>query len=211
MKPHHHSRNRRHTDRRVSWEPEPEDAIPDSVWWDPQDSATEIIGVTAVSELMTRDVICAGYDMSVETLTGLLIDKGVTGAPVLEDGKLIGFVSLADIVRDRYLAGDALTDPPERMEALARRGIRFDVGAGYHPVDVPRCVFEIMSPRPLAIGEAMPVAEAAALMASKCLRQVPVVTGDRVVVGILSAIDVLRWLAQQNGFLVERQDPDRRY
>lgn len=154
-----------------------------------------------VSEVMSRRVLCVSWDVSVETLITLLLDQGVSGAPVLEDGQLVGFVTLADVLSQREDDGGTEEEAPPR--ARTRGGIAYELGPGFHTTLLARSsVAEIMTPAPLSVTPQTPLAEAAALMASRRLRQITVATPNRTVVGILSALDVTRWLAREHGYQV---------
>ena len=51
------------------------------------------------------------------------------------------------------------------------------------------------------LEETETVAAAAALMATECVHRIPVVSrADGSVVGIVSSLDVLGWLARQHGY-----------
>ncbi len=57
-------------------------------------------------DVMNEDVLSVGMDWSVEYLTDFLVENGISGAPVTsENGKLVGVVSLTDIVRHNSLPG----------------------------------------------------------------------------------------------------------
>jgi CBS domain-containing protein len=56
-------------------------------------------------------------------------------------------------------------------------------------------VSDAMARSTLSVAEAAPLLRAAALLVAHGLERVPVVSGDGVVVGVLSALDVLGWLA----------------
>ena len=45
---------------------------------------------------------------------------------------------------------------------------------------------------------------AAALMAYENIHRVPVVAADGAVIGIVSAMDIVRWVAEQDGYVVGR-------
>jgi citrate synthase len=54
---------------------------------------------TKVSEWMTEDPNCVGPDVSVQDAFNSLAEHGYRHIPVVDDGKLVGVVSLRDIVR----------------------------------------------------------------------------------------------------------------
>lgn len=59
----------------------------------------------------------------------------------------------------------------------------------------------------LCVPEAAPLSRAAALMASHGLDRLPVVSGDGIVVGVLTAMDVVAWLAGSGGPLGDSDAP----
>ncbi len=54
---------------------------------------------TNVEEVMTRDVICATPDHTVDECMALMTEKKCRHLPVLRDGRLAGIVSLGDCVK----------------------------------------------------------------------------------------------------------------
>ena len=54
---------------------------------------------TSVSELMTRNVLYVGRDATIENCMALMTNKRLRHLPVLDNGKLIGMVSIGDVVK----------------------------------------------------------------------------------------------------------------
>jgi len=52
-----------------------------------------------VGELMTKEVISVCEDTPIEEIAKILAEKGIKRVPVLKEGKLVGIVSRADIVK----------------------------------------------------------------------------------------------------------------
>jgi CBS domain-containing protein len=154
----------------------------DEVAADPHRTA----GETCVGEIMTANVISVGLDLPLSTLETLLLDRGLSGAPVVdEDGRVIGVVSKTDLVR--YLASG--TGGPEDAET--------------------KTVGDIMTSVAFCVPVHASVARAAALMALEGCHRLPVVDTARQVVGIVSSLDVLRWLARNEGYVLG--EPHRRH
>lgn len=68
---------------------------------------------TTVAEVMTRKIIAARPDMDASIAASLMGAKQIRRLPVMENGKLCGMVSLADLARreeSSMEAGDALTE-----------------------------------------------------------------------------------------------------
>jgi CBS domain-containing protein len=55
---------------------------------------------TAVSLLMTRVVFGVDIDSSTDEVMQLMTDKRIRHLPVVENGKVIGVISIGDVVRD---------------------------------------------------------------------------------------------------------------
>ncbi|MCW9003249.1 MAG: CBS domain-containing protein [Rhodospirillales bacterium] len=53
---------------------------------------------TAVREVMTDKVICVRPEQTVEEAMAVMSDKRVRHLPVMEDGKLLGLLSIGDLV-----------------------------------------------------------------------------------------------------------------
>ena len=54
---------------------------------------------TSVSEVMSAPVFSVGPDQSIEDCMSLMSEKRARHLPVLEDGKLIGLISIGDVVK----------------------------------------------------------------------------------------------------------------
>lgn len=149
-----------------------------------------------LAQIMTRDVICVRDDVSAESLAALLIDLAITGAPVVDErGRPIGVVSRSDLVQ--------LELAEEGREAPDERGLE----RGLHAEPPSRGkVRDFMMPMAFTLPENASVAHAAALMVYENVHRIPVVATDGSVVGIIAALDILRWLAANAGFAL----PDRR-
>lgn len=77
---------------------------------------------TPVREIMTHDVICVRHDQSNEECMALMTNKRVRHLPVLEHGRLIGIISIGDVVKaiiseqefmieqlENYITGSVMT------------------------------------------------------------------------------------------------------
>src|ERR1700722_1780355 len=54
---------------------------------------------TAVGDVMTLDVVCIGPDASVRDAMRIMTTRRVRHLPVADDGRIIGMVSIGDLVR----------------------------------------------------------------------------------------------------------------
>ena len=55
---------------------------------------------TPVREIMTEKVVCVSPDQTIEDCMGLMTDKRIRHLPVLEHKKVIGVVSIGDVVKE---------------------------------------------------------------------------------------------------------------
>jgi CBS domain-containing protein len=117
--------------------------------------------------LMTERVTAVSPWMSLEALTLLLVDGGLTGVPVVdESGKVVGVVSESDL-----------------LGALLR-----GVG-GEAPVS------RIMSQPPIVVDEFAPTEEVMGVFRESQIHHLPVVRGDHLV-GIITPHDVLKFFRE---------------
>jgi CBS domain-containing protein len=54
---------------------------------------------TPVREIMTSDVVCIATDRSLDDCMALMTGKRIRHLPVLEAGKLVGVISIGDVVK----------------------------------------------------------------------------------------------------------------
>ncbi len=164
-----------------------------------------------VSAIMTSDVICVQKDLSVEALATLLLERGFSGAPVVDvNGCPIGLVSKTDLVRERHEDGGL--EEREPLCVCGGGGVEYERGPGFHAVPIALAtVADIMMPIVFAVPENATVAKAAALMAFEGVHRVPVVSSGGQVVGVLSSLDILRWLAEHAGWLIGRTGSGKKW
>jgi CBS domain-containing protein len=55
-----------------------------------------------VAELMSKDITTCQESTTVEELMGLMTERRIRHVPVVEDGQLVGMVSIGDVVKARF-------------------------------------------------------------------------------------------------------------
>ena len=55
---------------------------------------------TPISEVMTTQVVCVHLDQTNEDCMALMTDKRIRHLPVLDNGKVVGVISIGDLVKD---------------------------------------------------------------------------------------------------------------
>jgi CBS-domain-containing membrane protein len=146
---------------------------------------------TPVARAMERASFLVGPGMTLVDLMRLFVDMGAHAAPVVdEQGEPIGVVSKAD----------AFAELSESSESMRRSGVyRAASPSSNWDAGTPALVRDIMTPLTTVVFEETTLADAAALIANRRIHPLPVMDEQGQVAGILSSIDVLRWLARNDG------------
>lgn len=142
-----------------------------------------------VSEVMTTEVLTFAPGDTVEDAIRTLVDRGVDGAPVVdEDGVVVGMLSNGDlIVRETELHFPTLISVLGASIEVGHR--RFD--EELHKALGSR-VDEVMTDEPVLCGPDDSIEHAATLMHDHDVSRIPVVDDDGRLLGIVARNDVLR-------------------
>lgn len=145
------------------------------------------------AEVMSRNVVSARPDMPVAEAIGLMLDKGISGLPVVEaDGSVVGILTEGDLLRRSE------TGTQKRrgrwLELLLGPGRL----AGEYVRTHGRVVGELMTREVVAVAEDTPLDQVVGLMEENRVKRLPVLRGDKLV-GIVSRADLLRALRHSLG------------
>ena len=140
-------------------------------------------------DVMTSPVVTVGLDATVQEIARLLIERQVSGVPVLDpDGRVVGIVSEGDLMRrvehaDEHhrswwlrLFSDATTDATDYVKTHGRRAA------------------DVMARDVVTVEEDTPLHEIAILLEERRIKRVPVVRDGRLQ-GIVSRANLLQGLA----------------
>jgi CBS domain-containing protein len=83
-----------------------------------RDRGGELLSAT-VGDIMTRDVLTCSPDDTVDHLAEVMTERRIRHVPVLEDGRLVGIVSIGDVVKSRI---SQLETDREQLESYIVRG-----------------------------------------------------------------------------------------
>jgi CBS domain-containing protein len=157
---------------------------------------------TPLAEIMTRTVICVETTTKLDDVLDLLVRHAIGGVPVVDaQGRAVGVVSRADVLRARHERGD--TEEMRRVTAQPKQRDDAGLERGIHVLEPESLTAgDIMTPVVLALHECSNIGQAASLMAFEGVHRLPVVADGGEVVGILSALDVLRWFGRRSGYLI---------
>jgi CBS domain-containing protein len=149
---------------------------------------------TSLGELIRRRFACVRANAGWETLESLLLDENIDAVPVIdEQDRPIGIVSKSDLLR-------RARDGADDLDGSAATDVDEDLHVDLHP---HATAAEVMTPVVHTLPEDAPLSFAVALLALEDIDQIPVVSSDGEVVGLLAARDAVRWFAQQMGYVVK--------
>lgn len=136
-------------------------------------------------DVMSSPVVTVTVDTTVKEAAELLAGNGFTALPVLDDDeRLIGIVTEADLVHDRF--------PRDARYRSAH--------PDYESASIPRTasVGDVMTSPVIGMGPGADVVDLVTVMLDDRIRSVPIVDGSAVV-GIVTRRDLLRVLAREDG------------
>ena len=153
-------------------------------------------------DVMTRDVVKVHEDLPVSSMIRELRNRKFSGFPVVDDeDRAIGLISQNDVLRALAFAAGAeepAADETERRRAATRLlEASVDGGAVALSELLGRPVRELMTPRLEACRPNASLADVCATMVSKRIHRVVVTDGDKRVLGLISATDLVRELGEQ--------------
>jgi len=140
-----------------------------------------------VAEISHEEWPTLGPDETVESAIKLFAESGISGAPVVENGRLVGIVTEGDLIfRDADIKAPGFLDilggliplgswDEYRKEALKSAGVTVD---------------EVMTRELITISPDASLAEASTIMADKRVKILPVAEGDALR-GIITRMDIL--------------------
>jgi CBS domain-containing protein len=141
-----------------------------------------------VAEIVHEEWPTLGPDETVEGTIKLFAESGVSGAPVVEGGRLIGIVTEGDLIfRDADIKAPGFLDilggfiplgswDEYRREALKSAGVTVD---------------EVMTRELITISPDASLADAATIMAEKRVKILPVVAEGDALYGVITRMDIL--------------------
>jgi CBS domain-containing protein len=157
------------------------------------------------ADIMVKDVVTAGPEASVKELAAIMLERRISGMPVVDGGgRLLGIVSEGDLIRRPEIDTDRVKLGWLRLllsdEARARDFVKSH----------GRKAREVMTQPAISVAADAPLAEVVRLMERHRIKRLPVVENGRLV-GLVTRTDLLRAVvARQAAAPVERSDEDLR-
>lgn len=149
------------------------------------------------ADLMMPNPVSIRADATIREAVALFTDKGLSAAPVIDDaGHPIGVLSRTDILRHEGEKEDHLALAPEfyqQADLTMRSGEK--LGRGFQVVNVDQTrVSDLMTPVVWAVAPATSAAKVVEEMLARRVHRLFVVESTGVLVGVISALDILRAL-----------------
>ncbi len=145
-----------------------------------------------IGDLMTTEVVTIGPEASLKEAARLMLEAGVSGLPVTEDGRLVGIITEAD-----FVAEEAERRPRRRAGLL-----RFFAHEEPELPSKERHVGDVMTRDVYTVGAEDDHVEAARLMEKTGVKRLPVVEGGKLV-GIVSRSDLLKAFVRPDDEIVQ--------
>jgi CBS domain-containing protein/PII-like signaling protein len=142
-----------------------------------------------VADVMTRDVAQVQTDTPVHEIVTLLIDRARRALPVVDaDRRVVGIITDGDLLArgglDLSVEVQRALPLPERAAEVATL------------TDSPHRAADLMTQHPITLPSTTPLAQAAAVMADRKLKRLPVVDDQGRLVGMVSRYDLLKTVAE---------------
>jgi CBS domain-containing protein len=153
-----------------------------------------MLAAQTAEDLMSANPVSLREDATIPEAVALMTDRGYSAAPVIDEaGHPIGVISRTDVlVHDREQVRHA--QPVDPQESYPRRP-RHE-GFSIEIVDSTR-VRDIMTPTVFTVCTTTPTADVVRRMVELKVHQLFVVDEDDALVGVISALDIVRRLTRE--------------
>ncbi|MEX0607040.1 MAG: CBS domain-containing protein [Halofilum sp. (in: g-proteobacteria)] len=153
-------------------------------------------------DVMTSHVVSVGPDDTVADVAQVLMEHGISAAPVIDRDELVGIVSEGDLVRRAEIG----TAEQNRSWWLQLFTAESKITREYVKTHASR-VRDVMQDKVVTVAEDTPLHEIAATLERNRIKRVPVVKSNRVV-GIVSRADIVQQLAAHRQAPLESRPSD---
>ena len=145
-------------------------------------------GQIRCAEVMSKDPVSVSFGTPLEEAWALLRQHRIKSLPVVDRvQRLVGIVTLADFMREAKV--DAHSEWPKRLASLIRPTTTVHS-------DKPETVGQIMARQVRVVSQDRPIGDLLPLFSSTGHHHVPVIDGERRLVGMITQSDVVRALAR---------------
>ncbi len=151
------------------------------------------LGARTAADLMTPNPMSIRHSATVSEAATFLAARGISAAPVIDEaGRPVGVVSSTDILIHKGQGAVYLVGSPEYHERLERPV--FSKDSSTDDGNRRPTVSDVMTPTVFCVRPETPAAKVVEKMLALKVRRLFVVDGGGVLIGVISAFDVLRKL-----------------
>ena len=154
-------------------------------------------------DIMVRDVVTVASDTPISEAVKLLSEHDISALPVLENGRLIGIISEADLLHRSEIGTEK--HRPWWIEAMTPATTLASDFTKSHGMKVG----ELMKTNVVTATEEDTVADIANLLERHRIKRVPIMAGGELV-GIVSRANLIQALASSHGPADAQSNDDRR-
>jgi CBS domain-containing protein len=148
-----------------------------------------------VRDFMNCNVICLSPEDSIFDAAKIFSEKNISGAPVVKDGKIVGIISISDIIRFISMKLQKTETPLPSLSLLIFEFIKSSKDYLTFKKEMKKIskvkVKDVMSTRVVCISPEASIIEAASLMEKNDVNRLPVVENDKLV-GIIAREDLVK-------------------
>lgn len=148
-----------------------------------------------VSDIMTKEVVGVAPSAKIIEVADLLHQKGFNGVPVVENGKVLGMITEADLIS----RGPSSFHIPSLIKVFHE--FKLEKYVHGKPKGDFRSIFEsdaesIMNPEYVAISPNAEITELIKIFQEKHVNPVPVIDEERNLAGIVSLSDIVKLVSR---------------
>ena len=148
------------------------------------------------NDLMTIDVACVNAEASLERAIRLMLDRNVSGLPVLDDaGDVCGIITEGDLLNRHDFRSGRETDGPQTSAAF------FETYVKQHGQVVQDC----MTVNVVSAAPETTLAEIASLMRRHNIKRIPILANGRLA-GIVSRRDIMKAVSVRSDTIAPGDD-----
>lgn len=153
-----------------------------------------------VKDLMTKNVITFSPDMTIKEAMEILVKNNIGGAPVVENGKLVGIITQRDILSYLDMAYKRqgwifIPTPFDIIEIPRVTALPYEKFTEIYESLGKEKIGDIMQKKVYFVEPDDDIEDAIQLLGKGKINRLPVVDKDRKVVGIITRGDIVRGLA----------------
>jgi CBS domain-containing protein len=140
-------------------------------------------------DIMTTRVITVAPETTIREIATLLLERRISGVPVVDHGRVIGIVSEGDLLRRHEIDTDR-----KRPGAWWVRLFQGEPGPAEYVKSHAVHAADVMTPNVISVGEDVEITRIAVLFGKRRIKRVPVLRGERLV-GIVTRANLVQALA----------------